>query len=290
MEKEPVISKSTLRGTLIFIILLCLIFVLPDLLTHFSEPVKVHIRYENTRTQEQISRLKRNYNKSSRKFDKRSRYNAPPQSFDPNSYTAEQWMALGLSEKQTAVVLKFTSRGIYSNEDLKRIFVISDELFDLIKDSTVYPPRPERNSFENMDKPVAKSLIVNVNTASEEELLQIKGIGPFFAKQIIRRRDQLGGFTQKDQLLEVWKMDQEKLDIIAPSLLINSDQVRKININTASVDELKIHPYISWNLANSIVKLRSQIGGYKQISDVKKSVLMTDDLYEKLKRYLTLEE
>lgn len=289
MEKEPVISKSTLRGTLIFIILLCLIFVLPDLLTHFSEPVKVHIRYENAKTQEQVSRLKRNYT-NSRKFERRSRYNAPLQAFDPNTYTAEQWMALGLSEKQTAVVLKFTSRGIYSNEDLKRIFVISDELFALIKDSTVYPPRPEHYSSEHADKPAAKSLIVNVNTATEEELLQVKGIGPFFAKQILRRRDQLGGFVDKTQLLEVWKMDQEKLDVIAPSLSISPDQVRKININTATVDELKIHPYISWNLANSIVKLRSQIGGYKQISDVKKSVLMTDELYEKLKRYLTLEE
>lgn len=289
METKPVISKSTLRGTLIFVVILCLIFVLPDLFIHFSDPVKVHIRYENPERQEQISRLKRTYTKS-RKFERKSRYNPPTQAFDPNSYTAEQWMALGLSEKQAAVVLKFTSRGIYSNEDLKRIFVISDELYELIKDSTVYPPRPERNFSAESEKTLPKTILVNVNTATEEELMQVKGIGPFFAKQIVRRRDQLGGFTDKSQLLEVWKMDQDKLDVIAPSLLIDVDRVHKININTATVDELKIHPYISWNLANSIVKLRSQIGGYKQISDVKKSVLMTDELYEKLKRYLTLEE
>jgi hypothetical protein len=48
-------------------------------------------------------------------------------------------MQLGLSEKQAAVVLKFTSRGLKSNEDLQRVFVISDELFELIKDSTFYP-------------------------------------------------------------------------------------------------------------------------------------------------------
>lgn len=289
MEKKPVISKSTLRGTLIFIVILCVIFVLPDLFMHFSDPVKVHIRYENPERQEQISRLKRN-NTQSRNFERKSRYHAPALAFDPNTYTLEQWMELGLSEKQAAVVLKFTSRGIYSNEDLKRIFVISDELYDLIKDSTVYPSRPERTFNGENEKTLPKITLVSVNTATEEELMQVKGIGPFFAKQIIRRRDQLGGFADKSQLLEVWKMDQEKLDIIAPSLLVDADRVHKININTATVDELKIHPYISWNLANSIVKLRSQIGGYKQISDVKKSVLMTDELYEKLKRYLTLEE
>lgn len=289
MEKKPEFSKSTLRGTLIFIALLCLIFVLPDLLIHFSDPVNVSVRYENAEVREKITRLRRHSGKSY-KNEHKSRYTPPAHAFDPNTYTIEQWMEMGLSEKQAAVILKFTSRGIYSNDDLKRIFVISDELFELIKDSTVYPPRPERSFTDNFEKQEVKAQLVNLNTATEEELLKVKGIGPFFAKQIIRRRDQLGGYTDKSQLLEVWKMDQEKLDKISPSLSINADEVRKININTATVDELQIHPYISWNLANSIVKLRSQIGGYKQIGDVKKSVLMTDELYDKLKRYLTLDE
>jgi DNA uptake protein ComE-like DNA-binding protein len=71
--------------------------------------------------------------------------------------------------------------------------------------------------------------------------------------------------------------------------LFDQSKLKRININTASVDDLKAHPYISWNLANSIVKLRSQIGQYNRIEDVKKSVLMTDELYEKLKRYLTVD-
>jgi DNA uptake protein ComE-like DNA-binding protein len=99
----------------------------------------------------------------------------------------------------------------------------------------------------------------------------------------------LGGFYDESQLMEVWKMTQETASELAPRLLFDQSKLKRININIASVDDLKAHPYISWNLANSIVKLRSQIGQYNRIEDVKKSVLMTDELYEKLKRYLTVD-
>ena len=99
----------------------------------------------------------------------------------------------------------------------------------------------------------------------------------------------MGGFISKEQLLEVWKFDQEKLDIIAPNISVNPNLIQKININTASVELLKAHPYIRWNIANSIVKMRAQIGTFKKIEELKKSVLITDEVFEKLKPYVTVE-
>ena len=290
MSQQPAISKATFRGTIIFIIILVGIFVLPDVLMSLRPPESVHISAKSKAYRDAAEKVKRNSRKKRYGYDKGSRYHKPAAAFDPNQYTLEEWMELGLSEKQAAVVLKFGKRGIRSNEDLKKIFVISDELFAQIKDSTVYPKTAAPASWQSASaepKPMKK---IAVNTATIEELMTIKGVGAFFAKQIAKRRDELGGFYSDAQLLEVWKMDEEKLSIILPGIEIDLHNLRKININKASAEELKAHPYISWNLANSIVKLRSQNGAYKNVEGIRKSVLVTDEIYEKLKRYLTTDE
>lgn len=290
MQTKPTLSKSTLRGTLLFLIVLIVIFVLPDLIAHFSPKEKYHIRYSDSAVQEAVQTIKRNNKHRYQPKRKKERYSAPDRAFDPNTYTVEQWMALGLSEKQAAVVLKFTKYGIYSNDDLKKIFVISDELFQLIKDSTIYPARSKPNYENNYPtRNFAEKSKVNINTATIADLDSVWGISAFYAKKFIERRDQLGGYYDESQLLETWKVTQEKVSELAPRLLFDQSKLKRININTATTEELKAHPYISWNLANSIVKLRSQIGRYNRIEDVKKSVLMTDELYEKLKRYLTVD-
>lgn len=292
MNEQPTISKATLRGSLLFASALAIIFVLPDLYYYFQPDETVHIRYYNSEFSHAVTNVRKNYRR--RSYDRRltKRYSPPPVAFDPNTYTQEDWMRLGLSEKQAAVVLKFTRYGIRSNDDLRKIVVIPEALYELIKDSTRYPARQMAYTSARPEKQEQQPVIrkTDVNSATEEQLLAVRGLGPFFVRQILRKRDELGGFYTPEQLLEVWKMDQEKLAAILPYLEFNPSGIRKLNINTATADELKAHPYISWNLANSIVKLRSQTGGYQRIEDVRKSVLMTDELYEKLKRYFTVDE
>jgi DNA uptake protein ComE-like DNA-binding protein len=222
-------------------------------------------------------------------FKKSSKFNVPRAKFDPNKYSEADWIKLGMSPKQAAIILKFGKRGFYSPEDLKRVFVISDQFYNVIKDSLIFPSKPAFNQFEKSEFETRKVAKIEINTASEEELLTVKGIGPFFSKQIIKKRTELGGFISKEQLLEVWKFDQEKLDIISPNISVSSDLVQKININTATVEMLKAHPYIRWNIANSIVKMRAQIGSFKKIDELKKSVLITDEVFEKLKPYVTVD-
>jgi competence ComEA-like helix-hairpin-helix protein len=198
-------------------------------------------------------------------------------------------MNLGLSEKQSVVVLKFTSRGIYSEEDLKRIFVIPDVLFELIRDSVVYPERfqnsPNQESFKKQAKQI---ILINLNTADTTEFMKIYGIGAFYAKQIIRYREKLGGFFKKEQLFEVWKMTTEAYDKIKDHVFISEKDVKRININSVTIEELKVHPYLKWNQANSIIKMRIQRNGFKNIEEIKESVLIDSETYEKLFPYLSL--
>ncbi len=287
--QEP-ISKATFRGLIGLGFVLVLIFVLPDLIHFFTPSKAISISFYDDQTQEKIKQLQNQGPNYQSKYKKESRYIVPQSKFNPNDYTLLDWQALGLSKKQAAVVLKFTKRKLRSNDDLKRIFVISDELFQLIKDSTIYPNEMPMITDNSNELNSSKLISVNLNSASPEELMEIKGIGPTYAKLILKKRDELGGFYSSDQLLEVWKMDQERLNTWLPYLKINPNDLKKINLNTVSAEELKTHPYVSWNLANSIVKLRTQIGVYKKIDEVKRSVLMTDDIYNKLKFYLKVEE
>jgi DNA uptake protein ComE-like DNA-binding protein len=120
-----------------------------------------------------------------------------------------------------------------------------------------------------------------------EELQQVKGVGPFFAKQIVKYRDAIGGFHDEHQLLKVWKVDEEKFAAWKP-YIYTSGEIKKLSLNDASLEELEAHPLISWNLANSIVKLRLQNGPFKRIEDVKRSALMNEQLFEELKWYLSV--
>lgn len=290
MEKET-LSKSTFRGVLVFAIVLIVLFLLPDIIRFYTVKEQISISYFSKENQSRIAQLKRNkrpiYQRNH--FERKSKFKPPPAKFDPNNYSLEEWMRLGLSEKQAAIVIKFTKYPLRSNEDLKRIFVINEELFRLIKDSTVYALKSTNNwSNEPVQKEKNTFVLVELNTATVEDLQQIKGIGAFFAKQIIKKRDELGGFYAVDQLLEVWKVDAEKLAQWIPSLTVNISKIQQLHLNTANASDLQVHPYISWNLANSIVKLRLQNGPFKKIEDIKQSVLVTNELFEQLKRYLTL--
>ena len=70
---------------------------------------------------------------------------------------------------------------------------------------------------------------------------------------------------------------------------MENTEVRKININSATVDELKNHPYIRYNLANPIVAYRNQHGAFSKIEDLKKIMIITDEIYNKISPYLTIQ-
>jgi competence protein ComEA len=278
------ISKRNRRGLLLLLFISGLISYTPRILAAIAGDPEVIITFEELEVIEKEIDSKRELNKGKKKKVWEARYKSPKAIFDPNEYTEADWLALGLSQKQTDVVLKFSSRGLKSNDDLKKIFVIPTELFDLIKDSTYYPVHQSAKKF---DEPTKKEFIlVEINSAESDQLKTIPGIGDYFAAKIIEYRLKLGGFTSKEQLLEIWNFSPEKYEDIKDKIVLNPKNVERININTATIDELKSHPYISYKVANSIVKMRLANGDYKVVEDILESKLIDDDLFFKIKSYL----
>ncbi len=287
-EDPFVISKRSKRGLLVLILASLGLIFFPRVYMFFQKEEAFVINSEKIAEFERTHKKfeKRNY---SNYYSKKKKYKAPDSKFNPNTYSLSDWINLGLSAKQSVVVLKFTSRGIYTEEDLKRIFVIPDVLFELIRDSVIYPERiqntPNQESFKKQAKQIT---VINLNTADTTEFMKIYGIGAFYAKQIIRYREKLGGYITKEQLFEVWKMTPEAYEKIKDHVFISEKDVKRININSVTIEELKVHPYLKWNQANSIIKMRIQRNGFKNIEELKESVLIDSETYEKLFPYLSL--
>lgn len=137
-------------------------------------------------------------------------------------------------------------------------------------------------------KPVKKIENVEINGADSAAWEALPAIGPVLAVRIIKFRDKLGGFYSIDQVKEVYGIQDSTFQLIKPYLKINTALVHKINVNTATKEELKVHPYIRWQLANVIVDYRNQHGAFASIDDLKKIQVITDDVLVKVKPYITL--
>ena len=218
---------------------------------------------------------------------KGKKYFPPKSRFNPNDYSLDDWMALGLSVKQSQSILNFVQRGIYSNSALEKIYVMPTEVYDLIKDSTFY--EKQITEFTVIKDSVVKPIpLLEINAASKEDLIELNGVGEFYAKQILKYKNELGGFVFIEQLLEVWKMRLETYEKLLPQLSIDTNKIKKINVNTCSLEDLRSHPYLDYYQANSIIKMRMQKDGYNELQEILESKLINEEEFQRLLPYLSL--
>ena len=219
---------------------------------------------------------------------KGKKYFPPKSRFNPNDYSLDDWMALGLSVKQSQSILNFVQRGIYSNSALEKIYVMPTEVYDLIKDSTFY--EKQITEFTVIKDSVVKPIpLLEINAASKEDLIELNGVGEFYAKQILKYKNELGGFVFIEQLLEVWKMRLETYEKLLPQLSIDTNKIKKINVNTCSLEDLRSHPYLDYYQANSIIKMRMQKDGYNELQEILESKLINEEEFQRLLPYLSLQ-
>lgn len=259
---------------------------LPRVLGYFKDAPKPIIKSEHIERFESKKSLTEK--KESKKTSYTKKYFAPSCRFNPNEYLLKDWMALGLSMKQSQSVINFIQRGIHSNKDLEKIYVMPAEVFSLIKDSTFYPQKEKTENKKYEVDTLFKVELLDINLASKEDLIQLKGIGEFYAKQIIKYREELGGFIFIEQLLEVWKMRLETYQMVTPHITLNIHNIEKININTCTIDVLKKHPYLDYYQANSLIKMRMQREKFSEIIEILDSKLINEEEFERISPYLSL--
>jgi len=128
---------------------------------------------------------------------------------------------------------------------------------------------------------------VELNTADSAHLTMVHGVGPSFAMRIIRYRYRLGGYYKKEQLKEVYGIDDEKYKEIKDQLTINRKAITKININTISFASLRQLPYLDYKQASAIIEYRNQHGKYASMDDIKNIAIITPEIITKIEPYIS---
>jgi len=294
-------TKGERRGIFVLISLLMLliaarVFLFPYLIktqkvdfSSFQREIQAFETYTDSLEKTEHDKNERfDYDNSDKSF---AELKLRPFPFNPNELKVEQWILLGLSEKQCKVLMNYRAKGgkFYKKEDFKKMYCISKEEYNILEPYLLIPEKDNKNNapikYETKVKPV---FVVEINTADTNDLQEVKGIGPSFARRIANYRDKLGGFVKKEQLLEVFGMDSARYAQIQASFTLNTTIIQKININKASIQDLKKHPYFDYYLAKSIVMYRTKNGDYQSVSDIKKANLIYDDFYKKISPYLTV--
>ncbi|WP_316807061.1 ComEA family DNA-binding protein [Pedobacter agri] len=214
--------------------------------------------------------------------------------FDPNVLNADGWRKLGLSAKQAQSIINYTRKGgkFYKAEDLERMYTISPEMYKKLYPYVRIANQPD--NFKDRDLVYEKkeyvkkpAVMVDINTADSAQLDEIKGVGGTFANRILRYRERLGGFYKKEQLMEVYGLDSSRYNEIKDQVTLSRIVLRVVNINSAQFNDLKGNPYLSYKQINAIIQYRKQHGNYTSPADLKKVLILNDQVIEKITPYIS---
>ena len=221
--------------------------------------------------------------------------------FDPNTLEEAGWQKLGVRDKTIATIRNYVSKGgkFREPDDLRKIWGLrdneKDRLIPYVRIAMQAAQPSSAGSYSNNYQPYEKKIYekriaqpVEINAADSAAFDALPGIGPGYSRRIINFRNRLGGFYKIEQIGETFGLPDSVFQQIKPLLKISGNNIRKININTATNEELKAHPYIRWQLANVIIEYKKQHGDFKSLTDLKKIMVITKETFEKISPYLTL--
>jgi len=214
--------------------------------------------------------------------------------FNPNYITDFKGYQLGMSVDEINNLINFRKTGKFVNSasEFQTVTKVSDSLLDQISPYFKFPEwvSKSKSSKIEIQGKAAKIVVKDLNTATENNLIEINGIGEKLAKRIIAYRKLLGGFTFDDQIYEVYYLDST----VADKVLINFKVIEKptivqININEASFKEILHLPYIDYNLTKRILNYRAENNEYKNIEELKKIDSFPLAKFDRIALYLTAE-
>lgn len=201
--------------------------------------------------------------------------------FNPNFITDYKGYKLGMSIEEIDRLLAFRKENKYVNsaKEFQDVTHVSDSLLRVIAPFFKFPDwvkdRKEKTShsenrqsvFTKRDKPV----FIDVNDATQEDLIKIYGIGEVLSVRILKFKENLGGFVSMEQMKDIWGLSPEVIEKLNSRFKVfKMPDVKKIAINNASLKELARFPYFKYALAKEIITYRSMNGDIKNSYDLRK--------------------
>lgn len=220
------------------------------------------------------------------------------QPFDPNTADSVLLRQLGLPVYIVRNILKYRAKGgvFRSPESFSRIYGLKEEVYQKLEPYITIAPlvsvsHVRTDTFRQLKDTIPyvpkyeEGTIVDLNKADTSILKRIPGIGSTLARMIVVYRQRLGGFYDVSQLQEVPHVGVElnKWFVVTPAGL------HKIQVNSASLDKLRLHPYMDFYKAKAIMEYRRKRGKIKGLSQLSMFEEFTEKDLKRLSPYLTFE-
>ena len=224
--------------------------------------------------------------------------------FDPNTADSSQLIRLGLQSWQVRNIYKYRARGgVYrKKEDFARLYGLTvkdyHRLEPYIRISSDYQPAAtlvgdKANGANGTNgangangvypRKIDSTQHVVLNTADTTELRKVPGIGIYFAKEIVRYGQRLGGYVSVDQLDEIADFPQASKKYF----VVQQAHPKKLNVNQLTLQQLRRHPYINYYQARAIKEYCRLHGPLKSLDDLRLSRDFPPEVIQRLAPYVT---
>ena len=282
-------QRNGILFLLIIIIFLQLIFHFKNFdsqqLVDFSQPI--------------ITSYKKQLDSLKKKSSKKKKFKIYP--FNPNYISDYKGYQLGMNVDEIDRLLAHREQKLYvnSSKEFQTITKISDSLLQKISPFFKFPDwvQKKNKNKNNQQRYIPNSRInvseittVDINKATLKDFTAIEGVDEYISERIIKYRSKLQGFSFKEQLFEVWGLDELMANKILSTFSIkNKPIIKKVNINTASFKEVLSNPYIDYELCIQIFDYKDEVAELQSISEIKNIEGFPIKKYNRIVLYLLAE-
>ena len=230
-----------------------------------------------------------------KKSSKKKKFKIYP--FNPNYISDYKGYQLGMNVDEIDRLLAHREQRLYVNsaKEFQTITKISDSLLQKISPFFKFPEWVQKKNNQQRYIPnsrinVSEITTVDINKATLKDFTAIEGVDEYMSERIIKYRSKLQGFSFKEQLFEVWGLDELMANKILSTFSIkNKPIIKKVNINTASFKEVLSNPYIDYKLCIQIFDYKDEVAELQSISEIKNIEGFPIKKYNRIVLYLLAE-
>ena len=214
--------------------------------------------------------------------------------FNPNYINDFKGYRLGMSLAEIKRLKDFREQGKWINsvEDFQKVTKVSDSLLKKISPSFKFPDwvlkrnASAEKSAQTLSPSTKKK---DLNTATQEELMEIYGVGETMSQRILNYKLKIGGFVDNIQLKDIYGLPYETEQNILKEFSVQDPKpIQKISINEASVIELSEIIYFDYELAREIVNYRKLHEGIKTFEELAKIESFPAYKIDRIKLYVEI--
>ena len=274
------------------ILLLLIIIIFLQLILHFKN---FDSQQMVDLSQPKITSYNKQLDSLKKKSSKKKKFKIYP--FNPNYISDYKGYQLGMNVDEIDRLLAYREQRLYVNsaKEFQAITKISDSLLQKISPFFKFPEWVQKKNNQQRYIPnsrinVSEITTVDINKATLKDFTAIEGVDEYISERIIKYRSKLQGFSFKEQLFEVWGLDEQMANKILSTFSIkNKPIIKKVNINTASFKEVLSNPYIDYELCIQIFDYKDEVAELQSISEIKNIEGFPIKKYNRIVLYLLAE-